>query len=330
VTFNLREDLRVGAQIFVGDLGDYGNYEPRLDWGYVDWRPKNWLGIRGGKFKRPNGLYNDTLDVDAARTFILLPQSVYNLNYRDFFLSTAGVGSYGNIELGSGGDIDYQVYGGLPDTDSSSASSGAERMGSGSLFTTQDQNRIFSPGFSVVWNSPVDSLRTSMTMTPLYLDTVLAINPLMQMMGLPPTTDVTMRMQKWVVSAEYTTGQFLFAGEYSWGTGGISSRFFSYDSADEKYYLMGTYRINDLFEVGSYYSVNYEDGSDKAGEGFEPFYNAFQKDWTLTLRVDPVRYLIFKLEYHNVDGTGLLTQALNPEGTEKDWSYFTSKITFAF
>ena len=39
-TFNLRDDLRVGAQIFVGDMGDYGNYEPRLDWGDVDWRPK--------------------------------------------------------------------------------------------------------------------------------------------------------------------------------------------------------------------------------------------------------------------------------------------------
>ena len=115
--FDLRDDLRVGAQVFIGDMGDYGNYEPRLDWGYVDWRPKNWLGIRGGKFKRPNGLYNETLDVDAARTFILLPQSVYSYQFRDFLLATTGVGGYGNLNLESGGDIDYQIYYGLPNTD---------------------------------------------------------------------------------------------------------------------------------------------------------------------------------------------------------------------
>ncbi len=126
--FDVRDDLRVGAQIFVGDMGDYGNYEPRLDWGYVDWRPKNWLGIRGGKFKRPNGLYNETLDVDAARTFILLPQSVYSYQYRDFFLATTGVGGYGNVNLGSGGDVDYQIYYGLPNTDRADGGAGEERQ----------------------------------------------------------------------------------------------------------------------------------------------------------------------------------------------------------
>ncbi len=90
-------------------------------------------------------------------------------------------------------------------------------------------------------------------------------------------------------------------GEYSWGTGGINNPFFSSESSDEKYYVMGTYRLNDLFEVGSYYSENFNDKNDKEGVDFDPYHAAFQKDWALTLRVDPVRYLIFKLEYHKVE-----------------------------
>jgi hypothetical protein len=312
-------------------MGDYGNYEPRLDWGYVDWRPKNWLGFRGGKFKRPNGLYNETLDVDAARTFILLPQSVYNYQYRDFLLATTGVGGYGNIDLGSGGDLDYQLYYGLPNTETGGGNAGEERLGGGgAMFTTESSERLFGLGFSFLWNAPVDGLRTGITLSPLNMDHLLSISPFLQMRGMPPTTVVEMRMKKWVASAEYTKSQFRFTGEYSWGTGGLSNPFFAKESTDVKYYVMGTYRVNDLFEIGSYYSANFDDKNDKDGLNFDPYHSAFQKDWAMTLRVDPVRYLIFKIEYHMVDGSNSLTQELNPDGIEKDWNYFTSKITFAF
>ena len=95
--FDITDDLRIGAQVFLGNLGEYGNYEPRLDWGYLDYRPKNWLGVRAGKFKRPLGFYNEVRDVDAARTFAMLPQSVYNVAYRDFFLAATGASAYGNL-----------------------------------------------------------------------------------------------------------------------------------------------------------------------------------------------------------------------------------------
>jgi hypothetical protein len=113
--FDITDDLRVGAQLFVGNLGEYGNYEPRLDWGYLDFRPKNWVGVRAGKFKRPLGFYNEVRDVDAARTFALLPQSIYNVAYRDFFLAATGASVYGNLELGPGGDLDYLAYYGRSD-----------------------------------------------------------------------------------------------------------------------------------------------------------------------------------------------------------------------
>jgi hypothetical protein len=325
----LRDDLRVGAQVFIGDLGEYGNYEPRLDWGYLDWRPKNWLGFRGGKFKRASGLYNETLDVDAARTWALLPQGVYNFAHRDFLLAVVGVGAYGNIDLGSGGDVDYQVYYGRGGGNSSTTSA-SERMGSGSGFTTTGKDRFFVPGFALVWNTPLDGLRTGLTQAPLEQSTHVAVSPFLQSMGLPATTDIVLDIKKYVASAEYSVSRFVFAGEYSWTIGSISSQFFEAHPSEEEYYVSGTFRINDLFELGSYYSLNYQDKNDKQGLEFDPFYSAFQKDLALCLRIDPIRFLILKLEYHRVDGTGSLLNELNLDGVEQKWSYLASKITFAF
>ena len=37
------------------------------DWFDLDYRWKDWLGLRAGRVKLPYGLYNDTSDIDAAR-----------------------------------------------------------------------------------------------------------------------------------------------------------------------------------------------------------------------------------------------------------------------
>ena len=42
-------------------------YEPAFRYDY--------LGLRGGRIRRPQGIYNTVVDVDLARTSILLPLS---------------------------------------------------------------------------------------------------------------------------------------------------------------------------------------------------------------------------------------------------------------
>src|SRR5688572_13264616 len=83
----LTDRLRAGVQLFARDLGDIGDYDATVDWFYLDYRWHDRLGLRAGRVKLPFGLYNDTSDIDAARVPILLPQSVYPTQNRNFLLA---------------------------------------------------------------------------------------------------------------------------------------------------------------------------------------------------------------------------------------------------
>src|SRR4051812_556108 len=108
----LSEQLRVGLQLFTRDLGPSGNYTPQVDWFYLDYRFLDWLGLRAGRGKLPFGLYNETSDVDAARVPILLPQSLYPAEGRNFLLAQTGGEIYGYLQLGGMGLGEYRLYGG--------------------------------------------------------------------------------------------------------------------------------------------------------------------------------------------------------------------------
>src|SRR5215203_447238 len=112
VTKELGSDVRAGVQIFAQDLGPIGNYNPIVDWAYIDYRPRPWLGIRVGHFKMPLYLYSDQLDADMSRTSALMPHAVYDQHYRDVLAAVSGISAYGKMELASAGTIDYDIYAG--------------------------------------------------------------------------------------------------------------------------------------------------------------------------------------------------------------------------
>src|SRR5258708_2307140 len=66
INFNksLTDKLRVGLQLFGRKLGPLGDYSLKLDWFFLDYRLKDWLGLRAGRVKIPFGLYNDSSDID--------------------------------------------------------------------------------------------------------------------------------------------------------------------------------------------------------------------------------------------------------------------------
>ena len=68
VTLPATDRLTLGLQIFSRKLGPLGDYRATLDWYYLDYHWRDWLGIRAGRVKLPFGLYNDISDVDAVRT----------------------------------------------------------------------------------------------------------------------------------------------------------------------------------------------------------------------------------------------------------------------
>ncbi len=112
VSSEVADRLRIGVQLFTRDLGPIGNYALTLDWAYLGYRFRDWLGLRAGRIKIPFGLYNEFNDVDAARLPILLPQGVYSSRNRDFFLAQTGFSLDGTAALRGAGVLDYQVFAG--------------------------------------------------------------------------------------------------------------------------------------------------------------------------------------------------------------------------
>src|SRR6195256_983148 len=111
-TLPATDRLTLGVQIFSRKLGRLGDHRATFDWSYLDYHWRDWLGIRAGRVKLPFGLYNDISDVDSARTAVLLPQSIYPAQNRDFLLAQTGVEVYGYRDLGRAGGLDYRFYGG--------------------------------------------------------------------------------------------------------------------------------------------------------------------------------------------------------------------------
>src|SRR5882762_10088167 len=111
-TLPATDRLRLGVQLFARDLGPTGDYRAVLDWFYLDYHWQDWLGLRAGRVKLPFGLYNDSSDIDAARTPVLLPQSVYPAQSRDYLLAQTGAEVYGYSGLGALGGLDYRIYAG--------------------------------------------------------------------------------------------------------------------------------------------------------------------------------------------------------------------------
>ncbi len=105
------EGLRLGAQFFARDFGELGNDGIEIDWAYGDYRVNNYFGVRAGKVKIAMGLYNETRDVDAVRTSILLPNAIYVEQNRDVYAGIKGVGAYGELPGGFSYQLAYGVGG---------------------------------------------------------------------------------------------------------------------------------------------------------------------------------------------------------------------------
>ena len=65
VSDSLNDNLRVGIQLHMYQLGQLGGSNIQVDWASGDYRVNDHLGFRAGKVKTPLGLFNDSQDVDA-------------------------------------------------------------------------------------------------------------------------------------------------------------------------------------------------------------------------------------------------------------------------
>jgi hypothetical protein len=315
-TASVTDKLRVGAQLFSRDLGRLGNYSAKFDWYYLDYRFADWFGLRAGRTKLPFGLYNDTNDIDSAHVPILLPQSIYPAQNRDFLLAQTGFEIYGRFDLHAAGALDYRLYAGTIFLDTSTTPNGPLQV--------LDLTTPFIVGGRAMWELPFDGLRIGGSVQSLRLDAKLTVKT--------APVDVEIPATLWVGSVEYAAHDLLLAAEYSrWHVHTNSSNAALYPQTSvvsERAYAMASYRVRTWFTPGVYYSrlmpnVDHDEGRADV-----------QHDIAATARFDVDPHWLFKLEGHYMRGTAGLNSALNGDvplsQLARFWGVFLAKTTAYF
>jgi hypothetical protein len=309
-TKSLSDELRVGAQLFARDLGPVGNYRPQFDWYYLDYRFWDWLGLRAGRTKLPFGLYNEINDVDSARVPILLPQSTYPIDQRDYLLAQTGGEAYGRVKLGPAGALEYRLYGGtifipIP------ASSG------GVAIDKIDVPYLY--GGRLMWATPLDGLQVGGSYQAVRLNLDYSLSPEatapFKAAGLLPAdfsgkARVEAPVTLWVASAEYSAHDLLLAAEYGrWiskvDKTDVPALFPEPRTVSERGYGMASYRITSWFSPGVYYSLVYPNIEHRSGR------ERYQHDFAATVRYDLNANWLLKIEGHLMHGTAALRSDLN-------------------
>jgi hypothetical protein len=285
-TKSLTDRLRVGIQLFAQDLGPSGTYDAKMDWFYLDYRIADWLGLRAGRVKIPFGLYNEVNDIDQARLPILLPQSVYPLEDRNFLLAQTGGEVYGYVNLQDAGAVEYRLYGGTIFFDT--------LIPPGSPYQVIGLNVPYLFGGRLLWETPLHGLRVAGSVQDLRLDASL-------LAGMT-TVDVQIPAELWVASAEYAGGDWLLSAEYSrWSSKSNSTDAMLFPPSptvtSERAYGLAAYRVTPWLQTGAYYSVLFPDVTMRSGR------QNVQNDIALMMRFDINNFWLVKLEAHGMLGT---------------------------
>jgi len=321
-TTELTDQLRVGLQLFAHDLGPINRYGARADWYYLDYRFRDWLGVRAGRVKLPFGLYNETSDIDAARVAVLLPQSVYPIADRDFLLAQTGVEVYGYVGLRAAGALEYRLYGGTIFVDLPANSN------------VKSIDVPYVAGGRLMWETPITGLRVGGSGQVIRLVFGDALDPTM------PTklTNLGLTVYLGAASAELVRQNLVLAAELSEWRAHLDDNTLALlppggkqTTVSARAYLLGTYHVARWLWPGAYYSMLFPD---EANATFSGASQNMQHDVAGTLRFDINAHWLFKLEGHYMHGTADVDPTLNDnrprDGLTRNWAVFLAKTTAYF
>ncbi|MDY0362871.1 MAG: hypothetical protein RBR08_15590 [Desulforegulaceae bacterium] len=351
---DLTDNLRFGLQFFGRDLGKTGNDELTIDWAYLDYRYRDWLGVRVGNVKLVLGLYNEYRDMDMLRTTIFLPQSIYIELWRDTFAAVKGITFYGNKRLGSLGKFSYTAQiGQLPTKDNTGF---VDLMESRSVFkqnnveiTDVDAGYVSTIGLG--WDTPVKGFKLNYTMYNLNdfdAEGKSSITTGVGPSGLPYSylgkfKYKTTKMWGLIGGFEYSKGDLLLAGEYMKSEykarGDVFADLpvgeFETSLPAQGWYVSSSYRFTDLFSAALTYSDYIPNTDDRDGDEFkkigEKDFKAWLKTVTLSTRFDINSFVVFKMEASQNHGWGHHDPlGVSSKGLKEDWTLLSAKLTVSF
>lgn len=338
----LTDKLQAGVQFFGRDMGTVGNDEVRIDWAFMNYRWKDWAGVKIGRMKMIYGLYNDTREIDMLRTSILLPQSVYVEVYRDSMAAMKGVDLYGNIPVKYLGSLSYEcAYGVGSFKDGDGVSQAIENYNAAYKLKVQNLDSDYAYAYGITWDTPLEGLR--------FRYTGLEINGLSASgsayLPLPNGTVVNSfnldydLVRFFVASGEYVLGNLTLASEYmemdlrATNVMGPVTAF--RNTPYQGWYVSGNYRFNDIFTLGLSYSEFYNNSNDKDGKlqvaAGRKDYQTWLKTYTVSTRFNINDFWLLKLEASYNDGFGAVQPVYNaPADLEPYWWLFAAKATVSF
>ena len=336
------QSLRLGAQGYYRNLGDYNENSVVLDWGVIDYQLWDFLGIRAGKGKMPLGLYNEVRDSPYLLPMVFLPQSIYDESRRDSNLAYIGGGIYGNISCGSFGDLDYHLFSGETDFPDESQ---LEKNNEISVISAINRNKALPAskqnplipasydsleresddlyGGALVYNTPF-GLRVSGTL--LHSKASIYLN------GTSTAIGNTLIHKRFVLSMEYSSERWLFVSEYS-ETDRTTSMFSttSLDGPSQSWYVMTCYSPFESWTFSVLYDEFYRMKHDKHSDDRPQSapYTGWRKDMGASVRYDISEWCNLKLEYHYIDGAAMQLSVINDD-PKRYWTYFAARLSVVF
>ena len=315
-------DWLLSGQVLSRWAGETDNGGLRLDYGFIDRSlfsdGNSQMGIRLGKIKNPYGFHNTTRDVAHTRPGIIMPQSIYLDQIRNFFLAAPGASLYGNFDNDEM-NVSWQISALRPEVNDSNL----ERFfllgdfpghyeGSGSWLS----QILFDLGGR--WRAGLSLGEMNMKFRP---------------------TTASHQLPTWVLSIENNTDAWSFTGEYGQTT--VKGRNYFppiVEHTTEAWYLQTTRHMEWGWQAYLRYDVLYFDKNDRDGTSFVannpgfpyPTSSRFAKDWVLGLRRDLDR-LELSAEWHRVDGTAWLDHVQNTPATlVRKWDMLLLQAAWRF
>lgn len=335
VTSQPSQKLRVGVQARYELLGNIGGTSLTLDWANADYKFNERFGVRFGKVKTPDALFNEVQDIDPAYLWSLLPQGIYPLTSRNSFLSHYGGVVYGTLRLKPTlGKLEYRGFGG----------EGVDVAGDPTLTLGEEGSPVQLPngwngtlyGGTLNWRTPIRGLMIgSSDLAYQYWSSTATYQPPPSAgLGLQTGYQYSEPCQYYWNYAIYEKDKIMVAGEYSrqqYAGGTVMPTDLSDSSANytfridvRAWYAMASYKVTGKLSLGAYNSQSFDHQ--------QPLQPArYNKDWTVSSRYDFNQYLYAKAEQHFIKGQELgYDSNTNVNGLKPSSGLTILKITVTF
>lgn len=329
----------VSGQLVSRWAGATDNGTVRVDYAFIDHTLLNnggrHLGMQLGKLKNPYGFFNMTRDVAHTRAGIMLPQSIYQDQIRDFFLAAPGVSMHGSEARGDG-LFSYQVSVSQPQVNSRNLTA----------YIVDPQQGHFNARASTLaqalYELDGEKWRVGFSAAQFGIHFQPAPGDFFGMGSFSGSGNVT--LNSGVLSLEHNREDWSYTAEYAstrqlrngFNVPGLSV--LDKDSTIEAYYFQTIWRFAPRWQALARYDAIYLDKQDRNGTGFSaatggllPASQRYARDATLGLRYEPDANWSLFAELHHVNGGAWLSKLDNPPaGLNSAWDMLLLQAAWHF